>query len=133
MIVSFETARLAKTIGFKNPVNKFYYKHKNHWDQGDGDSEVACLNHNEYEHYYSAPDILEMHNWLQEAHNIRVFPTQKIAGDFGFELHVLSNKGKHGCPFERVSPFTKHYPTFDLALDEGIQFAINLIINESFG
>lgn len=75
-LITFETAKLAKEKGFDLLVNEFYYvdgKGVVTKDNGDGDSEYICLNHNKYPYYHSAPNQFLLQKWLREVHKIDVF------------------------------------------------------------
>ena len=69
-----------------------------------------------------------LQKWLREVHNIRVYPTQKIAGDFGFDIYIKNEENPAGSPFKRVSYFTQHFNSYEAALEEGLQEALTLII-----
>ena len=77
---------------------------------------------------YYAPTQALLQKWLIEVHNIRVYPTQKIAGDFGFDIYIKNEENPAGSPFKRVSYFTQHFNSYEAALEKGLQEALNLII-----
>lgn len=74
------------------------------------------------------PTIYFVSKWFRDNHNIRIFPSQKIAGDFGYEIYIPT--GDVGKPFSRFSPYTKHYSSFENALEMGIEQAIKLFNKE---
>lgn len=125
-LIKFKTAVLAKEKGYDVPVNN-YYDEISGLDNGDGDCEFICLNHNKYEKLHSAPTLWELHEWLRDKHSIRVFPTQKVSGDYGFEIYVPNEENPIGMPFKRISPFTWHYDTYDAALDAGLREGLKQI------
>ena len=53
--------------------------------------------------------------FFREKYNIRGFITQKVAGDFGFEIYVPNKENPIGKPFNRIGEFTKHFKTFEEA------------------
>jgi hypothetical protein len=77
---------------------------------------------------YARPTQALLQKWLREVHNIRVYPTQKIAGDFGFEIYIKNEENPAGSPFKRVSYFTQHFNSYEEAIEKGLQEALNLII-----
>lgn len=62
-LVDFEVAQKLKSLGFNNSVNNFFYE-DGVLDNGDGDNEFICINHNCYIGYTSCPTIEEMFEWL---------------------------------------------------------------------
>ena len=68
-LISFEVAKLAKEKGYDLLENKYYIQHRDGdvvLDNGDGDCEFVCLNHNKYDNYYSAPTKEDYQKWLDQ-------------------------------------------------------------------
>lgn len=63
-LITFNTAKLAKQKGYDQLENHFYYDDGT-LDNGDGDCEFICLNHNLYERHYSAPTTQDLARWLK--------------------------------------------------------------------
>lgn len=63
-LIDFKTAKIAKEQGFDKLCNYFYYK-DGVLDQGDGDNEHICLDHNRYHDLFSAPTVQEYEEWLE--------------------------------------------------------------------
>jgi hypothetical protein len=143
--VSYETAKLAKQVGFNELCDHAFkqlsdgtytlYQHTTkQYNSSFNRVKVATTKRNSEmlnakQFRCSAPTILDMHAWLMRKFNIRVFPEQKISGDFGFAIYVSNETSLIASkPFVRLqSYFTKHYSTFEEALDAGIQEALELI------
>ena len=126
-IVSFKTAKLAKEKGFNVECEYGYTRlkelmtidrsqesffegasrnYRNSELESYNKSYLEC-NDDEYVCIYTAPTQSLLQKWLREVHNIRVYPTQKIAGDFGFEIYIKNEENPAGSPFKRVSYFTQ--------------------------
>lgn len=67
-LITFETAKLAKELGFDLKTN-FYYDEKGVLDNGDGDIEYIELNHNKY-NLYSAPTNKLLEDWLKQNNKV---------------------------------------------------------------
>ena len=81
MKIQFETAKLAKLKGYNLPENTYYIQHKDgevNIDNGDGDSEFICLDHNKYDDYYSAPAQSDLQKWLLNVHYIKLYEKQDL-------------------------------------------------------
>lgn len=78
--VLFETAVTAKEKGF--PQNFLGMKE---YPESGGDFTDKCFGMN-----VKAPSQSVLQTWLREIHKIRVFPEQKVAGDFGFVIYTLN-------------------------------------------
>lgn len=127
-LVLLETAKLAKEKEFDLELDVIWGKNQQGGWQiwNDINGYFVDLEH------YQAPTQSLLQKWLREVYKIRIYITQKVAGDFGFEIYIPnSNKEKiAGKPWERVSYFTQHYSTYEEALEAGLQEALKLIKNE---
>lgn len=125
-LITFETAKLAKEKGFKIPQAKGYYNHGGIqlvlWVTSEDSKEQE-----DFLAFAPTQDILQ--KWLREECKIRVFVEQKVAGDFGFVIYVVNPVKENiaGRPWIKESHFTKHFSTYEEALEEGLQRSLNLL------
>lgn len=101
--ITFETAKLAKEKGWNGD---FVESHK----------------------ILTTQSLLA--KWLRDKYSIRVYPIQKISGDFGFEIYIPNKDNPVGRPFERLAYFTLHFKTYEEAYEIGLQEALKLIDNK---
>lgn len=146
--IKLDTAIIAKAKNFDALVDSCYVQYKKSYvydsdpehpeSHKEGDVYIEKMPHkngasnmdlsNNLYAAYARPTQALLQKWLREVHNIRVYPTQKIAGDFGFEIYIKNEENPAGSPFKRVSYFTQHFNSYEAALEEGLQEALNLII-----
>jgi len=131
--VTFETAKLAKEKGFFQETNRLeipYYNYKGEFKGDVSDWRIRKYirgeNTSDIE-FVSAPTQSLLAKWLREEYSIRVYPIQKIAGDFGFEIYIPNKDNPVGKPFERLAYFTLHFKTYEEAYEIGLQEALKLI------
>ena len=122
-LVTFETAKLAKEKGFNWLCN-------NYNDKRDGDyfcNETTSLfykNYNEIATAVSLPSQSLLQRWLREVYKIYCDPFHTFAPDgylrFGYMLfnNSIQDMSHHNC-----------YPTYEEALEEGLQESLKLIKN----
>ena len=121
--ITFETAKLAKEKLFpqsRKAKGKF---------RDDGSIEnlgIGGAMVDTCKEWYERPTQSLLAKWLREEYNIRVFPIQKIAGDFGFEIYIPNKDNPVGKPFERLAYFTLHFKTYEEAYEIGLQEALKL-------
>jgi hypothetical protein len=136
-LINRKTAELARSKGFLLSCDSFYCENYEGlcmerdeflWVESLDNPIYDCnCEFEEGERYYATTQDL-LQKWLREVHNIRVYPTQKIAGDFGFEIYIKNEENPAGSPFKRVSYFTQHFNSYEEAIEKGLQEALNLII-----
>lgn len=125
MKISFETAKLAREKGFNLPTNDYYYVEKNKIisDNGDGDNEFICLNHNFYDNYFSAPYQSSLQKWLRDIHNIDCHVMGvRFTGDIEIAYYTYA--------VQSIQPVGKQKYKFDSweeALEVGLTITLNLI------
>lgn len=134
-IISKDVAILLNETSFNEPCRTNYHIDKGfvqyHKDRKNQHSVRTSLGiRNAKITRFSAPKLEDAIRWLRETYNIRIMPTQKICGDFGFEIYIATFLV--GKPFERLSPFTLHFDTYEEAQNAGIKHAIeNCLINKN--
>lgn len=64
-------------------------------------------------------------NYFRDRHKLRGFPTQKVAGDYGFEIYV-PGADPAALPFKRLSYFTQHFRDYYGALEACVKELIKL-------
>lgn len=129
VLVTFETAELAKEKGFDLLVNDYYCidaKGKITKDNGDGDSEYICLNHNKYPKYYSAPTQSLLQKWLRETHGVYIGVYHDLSKDReGIQYYtawgILNDPTKGG--YDEYND----WKTYEEALEVGLQEALKRI------
>lgn len=146
--ITLDTAIIAKAKNFDIGVDSCYVQYKKSYvydsdpehpeSHKEGDVYIEKMPHkngvsnmdlsNNLYAAYARPTQALLQKWLIEVHNIRVYPTQKIAGDFGFDIYIKNEENPAGSPFKRVSYFTQHFNSYEAALEKGLQEALNLII-----
>lgn len=101
-LVSFETAKLAKEVGFNQPRDEVY------------EPDFIC----------TAPTQSLLQRWLREEHNIHfwVYPKKVKKGQVCFDFIFI----------DAENPFvpTHFYKTYEEALEEGLKEAL-IIIKEN--
>ena len=109
------TAKLAKEKGFNKETNYFYYKNDG-LDNGDGDNDFICLNHNQYENYFSAPTQSELQAWLRNEWDIQV----NVIREYDYWTPVLVFISRENLE-EELPAISKSYET---ALEVGLEYAL---------
>jgi hypothetical protein len=133
--ITFETAKLARTIGFKESCFSYYSKdgvlHHPYLENGSStdtdfrvDLEDLLDNHNEdYSNDYSAPYQAELQEWLRNIHNIQVYASSgTIDGngkyiDYIYTINMNSSDHRDG------------YESYEDALDVGLLETLKLLKN----
>jgi hypothetical protein len=119
-IITFSTAVLARTKGFKSKSG--YY-------EGNGIlAEVPNVPENDYRHTnnamqrfrYEAPSQTLLQRWLREKHFIDVFVIDSIKENhYDWEIRLEDDEPKIECD--------QYYLHYELALEDGLQKALNII------
>lgn len=125
-LISFETAKLAKERGFDLAVNNYFIIMDDNIieDNGDGDIEYICLNHNKYDNYYSRPTQSLLQKWLREVHNIHI----EISVGNDIEYGVIYGKAESPEWIRDIEGIDViFYKTYEEALEAGLQEALKLI------
>lgn len=113
-----QTAKLAKEKGFNQKVNFYYYQNKDKFelDNGDGDNEFICLNHNEYDGYFSAPTQSQLQTWLRNEWDIQV----NVIREYDYWTPVLIFISRENLE-EQIPSISK---CFETALEVGLAYAL---------
>lgn len=130
-LISFKTAVLAKKKGFTNIYDEFHlismFKSEN---EGMTGILIEELQGNERRYDYLAPPQSELQKWLREKHLIHIcivmYPYQADVPKYGYMLLSLSSKNMG----ERLLIDPLIFNTYELALEEGLLQALNLLSNE---
>ena len=125
-IVSFEIAKLLKEKGYTSIVGiingKHYYNYKGELDGDQLDFIKASLRKENLTlvENYPAPTLSLAQKWLREVHNLEINIQSDMLGYYMF----LVNRDK----LLRVKVEGNNiFQTYELALEEGIKQALNLI------
>ena len=125
-IVSFEIAKLLKEKGYTDIVGiikgKHYYNYKGEVDGDQLDFIKASLRKENLTlvENYPAPTLSLAQKWLREVHNLEINIQSDMLGYYMF----LVNRDK----LLRVKVEGNNiFQTYELALEEGIKQALNLI------
>lgn len=127
-IVSFETAKMLKEIGFNIEVAT-YFSHPTEYKPELGgpeidDDKIMLCNYNEMDdfpwHFYSAPTQALTQKWFREVHKLYVVHLIHPAGIYveiyDKKARLLNTYGKDGG-----------YETWEKALEVGLQEACKII------
>lgn len=76
--------------------------------------------------WISAPILEQAFDFFRNKYNLRGFPTQKVAGDYGFEIYMPNKENPAGKPFKRLGEFTKHFKTYEEAQLECLKKLIEM-------
>lgn len=129
---NYKTAMLAKALGFDEETTSYFTSCKNHYcteaRNYDNDGYETTNWNNEQGSYptkaedvdCSAPTLTALQGWLMKKFMIRVLPTSKTSGYFGFEVYVPNKENPAGQPFNRISFFTLKFKDYDDALAKGL-------------
>ena len=118
-LVTYEVAKLAKEKGFNEKTDKFY---------PIGDTEGVAIEHcdgpdyfNKYPYTIAAPTQSLLQRWLREVKHIEVIPIgeEYVGGPYFGD--VYSKRG-----FE--SRNNQKHPTYELALEDGLKFALEKLV-----
>ena len=132
-LISFETAKLAKEIGFDENTNEFYTTAGNltgvmYYDPTPNnrtiDTEWFSVLEKESQAYCTAPTQSLLQKWLRENHKIQIMIDPEycnVTRDLsGYLLHVC---GEYGI----LSVDREYYKTYEEALEAGLLEALKLI------
>jgi len=143
-LITFETAKLAKEKGFKEYCFSYYdlkgTKKDNYLENGSStdvefrvDLEDLLDNWNKgIQNTYSAPTQSLLAKWLREVHKIHI-TVDPIYNKEGTEVEhyefmvFTNNKSKTNALLDRLNGSYDKYKTYEQALEEGLQTALNLI------
>lgn len=101
LFVTYKIALELQKLGFDENVLRYY----------DDETKEFC----DVMKIIKAPLYQQAFRFFREKYNIRGFITQKVAGDFGFEIYVPNKENPVGKPFNRIGEFTKHFKTYEEA------------------
>ena len=127
-IISFETAKLAKELGFNEDCSYYWNTSKHnditgsdrHWlDQFKNDRGYpdAFYNINEFK----APEQSSLQKWIRENHDIHIYV---IAMKYGFRLFVSAKGNRNLQAYTEEKCF---YVTYEQALEDGLKKALEKI------
>ena len=116
-LVSLETAKLAKKLGF-DEICSYGYNQVT-------DGLINMNNLNSEDILTSAPTQSLLQKWLRETHKIRVFVEQSVQGIFKYTIHKWNYDNSVG-KWQRIS-HPNSYNTYEEALEAGLQEALKLI------
>ena len=120
MIIEFETAKLAKEVGFDNDSKNYY-------------ESTGELNGMSGEEMFDAPTQAELQTWLREEHEIvaqAVMPNDACSTgvvDYEIELIVLSENRRST---KNIYGRDMIFPTWEEALEAGLVAGLKLINDE---
>lgn len=131
-IITFETAKLAKALGFNIPTQDRYRKDGGlNQDLQRRFGGVSNWNHecfqDEYRQYTSAPTQSSLQKWLREEHNIEININQNITVHveyYYFVSIVTLAPNKLSLEERDLEPF---YYSYEEALEAGLWEALKLI------
>ena len=117
-LISFETAKLAKEKGFDYYSESLYCSV--YLDNYELYNDMCVPLQHEKLEQYKAPTQSLLQKWLREVHNIIVY----VKKDFDslseyFEMDIVKNN-------ESFTEF-EHFGSWEIALEKGLQKALNLI------
>lgn len=129
-LVTYQTAVLAKEKGFDKPC---YYYFNDTLSKRFGEDGYWLKSSLKGRDIILRPEQYLLQQWLREEHRIRVFVENKVAGDFGFVIYITNPEKEKmaGTPWIRISHFTLHFSTYELALEQGLTEGLKLIEIES--
>lgn len=84
---------------------------------GCDSSAVFELVNNNNPNLIAVPTWEQVLEWFREK-GFRGYIEQKVAGDFGFVIHIKNLENPAGEPWKRISYFTKHFKTYQEAMVE---------------
>jgi len=118
--VSIEIAKLLKKKGFDEKVNLYYDKYG--LDNGDGDSETICINHNQYEGLISAPTIADVVDWCFNKYKYSIEYSINIPESGEYDGCYVFNGLIKGSEDYKLKIFytSKDYSTVEKALEDTI-------------
>ena len=130
-LISFDTAVLAKEKGFD--FSEVKIRDSNTLEIADNvEARLDYFETMEESNLIQLPTQSLLQKWLRDEHDIRVYVTNKVAGDFGFEIYIVNPQEdkRIGKPWVRLDSFwTLHFKTYEEALEEGLQKTLKLIPN----
>lgn len=145
-LISFDTAKLAKEKGLQIGTRKSYIHHLKDYFYDDDpthrESYLADTIRLDYDFYmvngeedygdfsnenytmYEAPTQSMVQKWLRDKHNIHIQINLEVLKHPYFSSEVIVITSEHYHSICTSNP----YPTYEEALEEGLQEALNLII-----
>lgn len=121
--VSFETAKLAKEKGFDIPTRYGFSERRSLVRVDTSD------NWNQDKELYSRPTQSLLARWLREKHNMCI---EILSTAYGF-IWFISNTDSGTCRYcsNDIGPFeAEAYNTYEKAMENGLQYALNLLNKE---
>lgn len=126
--VSFETAKRLKEAGFDYPCSYYYTSYDglkgNIQESCNGDGNFNAIITDLCAIKCSAPTLYHAQKWLREVKGIAVNVIAHDGGKYDYDIVFLPNSADYGGLLNR-SPWCM---TYEEALSEGIDEALNLII-----
>lgn len=152
--IKFETAVLAKELGFNVPCIDYWYKLKSNstpytdtgveyrselliewdWNNNSGNGTASPYPNREYKYQYSAPTQDLLSNWILELHNIHCTVTPaRLAPNFNY------GKNPKWFPYTlslddgtcKNKTFSNPYDDISEAYEESLMFGLTLIKNKN--
>lgn len=131
--ITLETAKLAKQAGFDWECNERYSE-----GHDTNDSEPLYIsprdNWNQDADLYSAPTQAVLQRWLREVKNIWVSVTCDSAGDLRYAMYraeLYDNEiGYYNTSYwddDEKKECAEEYPTYEAALEAGLQECLTLL------
>lgn len=133
-LITFETAKLANEKGFniscdwemdKDNIYEFChwmsYPNNSEFTYNEEDDPEVIAHKKRQSELLSTPTQSLLQKWLREIHNIIVEPIYNTTYNY-FDLVV--------CIIGGLSYHTKAYPSYEIALETGLQEGLKLIKNE---
>ena len=118
-LVSCPIALLLKEKSFNIPCYDFYLVSTEKLYE-DGET-----NHNEFPDEASAPRLSLVQKWIREKYEIHVYPIRNPDNTYVCSINGIWLEQENIEDFN----FFKDFDTYELALEEGLIYALNLIKN----
>ena len=122
-LIKFETAKLAKEKGFN--IEGYYYYDEDNQELLIHDDDAFTVQNTKPDICWYAPTQSLLQKWLREEHDIIVWVTPYTNG--GKKCTFLWNIGGIDNIWRLLNFSMEKHPTFELALESGLQEALKLI------
>jgi len=129
-IISFETAKLAKELGFDIPLrqeNNVYNTLNKNIDKKLRSNQIKNWNNSKYINICSAPTQSLLQKWLREKHNINVITIPKLWNEgviyYYYDIYTI----EYIIAYKRSM---QNFKTYEKAFEEGLYDALLILKNK---